>query len=96
MICLRACNGNTTAERPGGSCPEEPRDTAAADPRLGGPSSGATGRAPLCGVRPQEGRLSGRILTATSGPPLLLQVWTRPPRRHSDGATIQKGAFKED
>lgn len=38
------------AECPGGSGPEEPRNTAAGDSRLRGPGGGAAGRASLCGV----------------------------------------------
>lgn len=58
----------TMAECPGGSGPEKPRHAAATDPWLRGPGGGASGRASLCGVRPQERRLSSRILTITSGP----------------------------
>ena len=49
-------------ECPGGADAEEPRDGAAARPRLGGPGGGASGRPPLRRVRPQEGRLPGGVL----------------------------------
>lgn len=82
------------AECPWGSGPEEPCNTAAADSRLRGPSGGAAGRASLCGVRPQERRLSSRILTLTSGPSLLLSVWTISSRTVGQSHNTKVSALK--
>lgn len=84
LLCL--CLDETLAECSGGSGPEEPRNAAAADSGLRGPSGGAAGRAALCRVRPQERRLSSGILT--SGPPPPLSSG-QSPQRHSDGVATQ-------
>ena len=95
-VCLCVCDGGTTAERPGGSGPEEPRDADAAGSGLRGAGGGAAGRASLRRVRPQERRLPSRILTATSGSASAAAAAAAAlsldmsPQRHADGATMRR------